>query len=147
MRNRSESAPAGWFLDEQGAWVKRARESGGEGGRERAWLSEVVVRRKGTLYAPLKITVAFANGTYEDFFWSAEEQELQAWFKPLAAAGPRPAKVTSVVLDPERVYWLDLDLSDNQWHEATDRVTPLRWSERVWSQLSHVLHWFGGLGG
>jgi len=145
VRNRSESAPAGWFLDEQGAWVKRAKEPAAKA--ERGWSSEVVVRRKGQMFLPLKVAVRFADGTQEDFLWSAEEQRRQAWLKPLASGGLRPAKVTSVILDPEQVYTLDLDLSDNAWHEATESATPLRWGERVWSHFSHVLHWFGGLGG
>ena len=40
-----------------------------------------------------------------------------------------------------------LDMSNNQWYEATSVATPLRWSERVLSQCSQLLHFLGGLGG
>ena len=51
------------------------------------------------------------------------------------------------MIDPERRYSFDKDMSDNQWYEAVDDVAPLRWSERVFGQYAVLMHWWGGIGG
>ena len=38
-------------------------------------------------------------------------------------------------------------MSDNQWHAKKDKVTALRWSERVLSQWEHMLLWYMSVGG
>ncbi len=55
--------------------------------------------------------------------------------------------MVSVVLDPDRAYYFDKNMSDNQWYADGDEVAPLRWTERVLNQYGHLMHWYAGIGG
>ena len=56
-------------------------------------------------------------------------------------------KLSSVQIDPDRSYYLDMNMADNSWHDESGRVAPWRWGERVLSQYQRYLHWIGGFGG
>jgi len=113
---------------------------------KRLWQYDVVIRRKGTLRLPLRIAVTFKGGAEPQYFdWSREDQNDSKWFRlPLE---PSARKIESVVIDPERVYYVDANMSDNQWYDEVDKLTPWRWTERVATQYSHLLHWFARIGG
>ncbi|MFN0244911.1 MAG: M1 family metallopeptidase [Planctomycetota bacterium] len=164
-QSRAKDA-AGWFLDSSGVFQKRdaeakneSRAAGPENGTaaptpvedapkaEKLWKVDVVVRRKGTLILPLKIELTYDDASTETLIWSREDQARATWWKPLSTRAPSPRKLVSAVIDPDRVYYVDADMSDNQWFEAVDDRSPWRWTERVFTQTSHVLHWYGGLGG
>jgi hypothetical protein len=163
---RRRPAPRGWFQaapgeafvehgpDEELAKLEESEdEAPGEEAREReddprGWELDLVLRRRGGLALPLEVELRWADGTRERVVWTREAQHASNWWRPLGAAwAPSEKKLEAVVLDPERRIWLDLDLSDNQWHDAADRVTPLRWGERALTQYTHTLFWYGGLGG
>jgi hypothetical protein len=114
---------------------------------DQPWSIDVVVRRKGTFLLPLKLQLTYDDGSKETLLWSREEQARSTWWKPLAGREPSGAKLLSAVLDPERLYLVDMDMSNNQWFEQVDERAPWRWSERVLTQCAHLLHWYGGLGG
>ena len=63
------------------------------------------------------------------------------------ALEPGSKKIARVLVDPERVYFIDANMADNQWYDRSDRVAPARWGERAWSQYAHLLHWYSTLGG
>ncbi len=115
--------------------------------KKKPWRIDVVVRRKGSLMLPLKLALEYDDGTSESLIWSREEQARSTWWKPLSGREPMTKKLVSAAVDPDRLYSFDRDMSNNEWHEKRDEVAPLRWSERVFTQLSHLLHWYGGLGG
>lgn len=105
---------------------------------------EVLLRRRGDLALPVPVRVTFADGTVKDVVWTREEQLAQRW-KRLAFESP--SKVVSAQIDPDRGYYLDTDMSDNQWFADSDARVPMRWTERVFSQLSRQFQWQKGLGG
>ncbi|HJP01840.1 MAG TPA: M1 family metallopeptidase [Planctomycetota bacterium] len=116
-------------------------------------LATVLLRREGELCLPLKWRVTIeptedGEGGEEtlDFTWTREQQLAQTWLRWKIEL-PADRRVSSVVLDPERVYYIDADMSDNQWFRATDDLAPLRWSERVFNQYTHLLHFYAGIGG
>jgi hypothetical protein len=111
------------------------------------WSIDVVVRRKGTFLLPLRLQLTYDDGSKENLVWSREDQVRTTWWKPLAGRDPSPKKLVSAVLDPDRVYLLDTDMSNNQWFDEVDTSSAWRWSERVLTQFAEVLHWYGGLGG
>jgi hypothetical protein len=165
--------PRGWFLDEQGVFRAHLRseaepqESAGSSGAPpenggsaedppptddaqpllTLWRPDVLVRRRGELLLPLTVELNWSDGASDRLVWSREEQAHSAWWKPLAEREPAARKLVSVRIDPDRRYAFDLDLSDNEWHAATDEAAPLRWSERVFAQYLHLLHGLGGVGG
>ncbi|MFT5199646.1 MAG: hypothetical protein ACI87O_002317 [Planctomycetota bacterium] len=163
-------AKKGWFLSEQGDWVKAGstveeptpelpdNEEGGLKPQEEPVLAtetakeskplrnyNVVVRRRGTLRLPLPIQVRFSDDTRQVFEWSRELQDGSMWWKlPIA---PGSAEIDAVILDPNRAYFLDSNMKDNQWFRSNESQRSERWSERTFTQYSHLLHFFSTLGG
>ena len=128
---------------------------------KKPYLIEILVRRDGTLSIPLPIEWTFADESDADDeeegeesepaeprrerrIWTREEQLESNW---LRIRFESDTKLKSVVLDPERVLYLDQDMSNNQWHQERDEVAPLRWAERVFTQYSHLYHWQADIGG
>jgi hypothetical protein len=111
---------------------------------DQPWRADVLVVRRGELRLPLVIELRFEDGTSARRSWSREDQKQSRWLR-IEHEGEQ--KLVAVLLDPERTYFLDTDLSDNRWYDDTDRVAPLRWSERVFNRYLHLLHWQSGVGG
>jgi hypothetical protein len=169
VSQKREPRPGGWFQDAAGEWKLRektaeekeqerkekqdasassdGRAEGAPQDSQGPWRIDLMVRRKGALLLPLKLQLKYADGAAESLVWSREEQARSTWWKPLDGREVSARKLVSAVLDPERVYGFDKDMSDNQWYDATDERTPLRWAERAFTQYAHLLHWFGGIGG
>ena len=112
-------------------------------GRPRKY--EVVVRRKGSLRLPLTIEVSFDDESKKTFQWTRAMQAESTWWRLPLQAGT--TKVTSVVIDPQQLYYLDGNMADNRWYADTDPMVPARWAERVYTQYAHLLHWFCSMGG
>ena len=166
--------PSGWFQGEGGEFEKYEKpkpdgegaadaaepEEGGEGVEEvvsdeaseeeedatptKPWAVEITLRREGELCLPLPWRVIYDDDTHEDQTWSREAQLEQPWKKYRAE---NQKKIKAVVLDPERAYYFDRNMSDNQWYATGDEVAPLRWTERVLNQYGHLIHWYAGIGG
>lgn len=163
VAQRRMSAPRGFRVDSSGAWqpmvgagepaqdddpeddVTQSR--GEERGGEEQWGVEVLVRRKGDLILPLSLELTWEGGETEVLTWGRDEQARATWWRPLETRPPGSKKLVSAVIDPERRYSFDRNFSDNQWHEALDRATPIRWSERVFEHCAALVHWWGGIGG
>ncbi len=164
----------GWFQDDAGEFVLDSHTSesskGGNSDEESEededddeqddanYLIEIVVRRHGELRLPLPIEWTFADSSEADedsdekpketpggsHLWTREEQAGSTWWRIRFES---PVKLESVVLDPERVLYLDSDMSNNQWYAEKKRIAPWRWGERVFTQYSHLLHWQADIGG
>ncbi len=135
--------PVGFFQAEGGQFLERAVEEGAEE-EERPWKVEVLLRKEGELALPMPLTMTFEDGTTRDLLWSREEQQHKNWRR---VEFESDQKLVSVVLDPERGTYIDSDMSNNQWFDATDAVAPWRWGERTLAQFQRYFHWISGLGG
>ena len=120
---------------------------------ERPYLIQIIVKRDGTLRLPLRIRWTFEDdedaeeGQAADFgehLWTREEQDGTKWWRLRFES---KKKLKSVVLDPDRTYYLDGDMSNNQWYAEKDELAPWRWSERILTQYTHLLHWHSDIGG
>ncbi len=172
----SQSKPkdtAGWFQGEDGEFVllsKEKKKDDGEGGDgeeesdaesgeddeaaaaeeesgtkpKKPWAVEITLSRRGELCLPVTWRVVYEDDTHEDYVWSRAEQLERPWKKFRAE---NKQKVKAVVLDPDRQYYFDRNMSDNQWYAEGDEVAPLRWAERVLNQYGHLNHWYAGIGG
>jgi hypothetical protein len=165
VEQRRVPAVRGWFQPEPGAPFGEAEVPGevaaleeaaeerpvlapeDDPGDERAWEVDLVLRRRGALSLPLEVELTWSDGETRRVVWSRAEQQASSWQRPLGRWARSQAKLVSVVLDPERRYFIDLDLSDNQWFAEKDERAPLRWAERAFTQYAQLLHWFGGIGG
>jgi hypothetical protein len=146
VTQKKRAEPRGYFQGEGGEFLERALPSELTGGEDPVvpWVIEVDLRRKGDLRLPLPVQLRFADGHTENVTWTREEQELGTW-KRIELA--RDTRLVSAVIDPLRTYYVDRDLSDNAWYDATDDLAPWRWAERVLAQYQHYLHFIQGLGG
>jgi hypothetical protein len=107
--------------------------------------SRVVVRRYGEIVVPVTIEVKFeGQDTPERLEWRVEEKtkEERHWEKRWAA-GPR---LEWVRVDPDRIWLLDADLSNNTRRLEPDRAAAARWGAQVLFWVQNVLHFFGGIG-
>jgi len=139
--------PQGMFESEDGTWKLREPEQVPDGAQA-SWSTEVTIFRNGELRLPLLVRVTFADGSVEKFTWTREQQQTDGWVRREFTGHN---KVIAVELDPEidgeRNWYLDTDMSNNQWFDEVDEVAPLRWSERVFGRIVQNLHWHIGVGG
>ncbi|MEM7517525.1 MAG: hypothetical protein AAF368_11465, partial [Planctomycetota bacterium] len=104
-------------------------DAGGEQKKaEKPALVNVLVKRSGELRIPLLIRWTFEDGEVGEHLWTRAEQSMSAWWRMRVESG---RELRSVVLDPERVLYLDRKMSDNQWYSEPERLAPWRWAERV----------------
>lgn len=143
----------------------------------KVWHTDVVVRRRGDLRLPLPVYLEYADGESELYVWERADQEAGDWrrvetpdlrarYVDHGASGnwiklriEGEHELVKAVLDPptsdlgpkpglsDRRYFLDEDLSNNEWHAERDTLTPLRWAERVYTQYSHWLFRMGSVAG
>lgn len=144
VEQKRETAPKGVFqrepLGEFAALEPRA-----DAEAEKApWVATIALVRKGELCLPLEVELRFDDGSRERTRWSREEQQLSKW-RELPYRGEK--KLVGVVLDPERLLYLDVDMTNNAWFDERDTRAPLRWSERVFQYWLQLLHWQAGIGG
>ena len=137
-------APRGVFQDAPGAEFTEFGEEEDGAETELPWRADVVITHRGELRLPLVIELRYEDGTSERRSWSREEQRTSRWMR-IEHVGEE--KLVAVLLDPDRTYFLDADLSDNRWYDERDLIAPLRWSERVFNRYLHLLHWQAGIGG
>jgi len=143
VANKQVKPAAGMYLDDTGNFVLREAEELPEDAAV-VWKCDVTLRREGELRLPVLVRVTFADDTQEEFTWTREEQAEERWIRRTYNG---TNKVKKVELDPDHDYYLDLDMSNNQWYDETDAVAPLRWSERVFSRLAQSLQFCVGIGG
>jgi hypothetical protein len=145
--------PVGFFQSEGGEFRERTEveddateeEDEGEAGPGKApWESEVVLRKRGSLALPVDVLLVFRDGTEERMRWTREQQLAESWLRVELEGHP---KLVAVRIDPERRWFLDTDMSNNQWYADDDSLTGWRWAERVFSRYGHYLHFVGGVGG
>jgi len=107
------------------------------------WSTEILLERHGTLALPITVEIVFADDSRERLRWTREEQLERRWQR-IQRTGP---KVSAVRLDPDNDYFIDSDRSNDAWFDEPDELAPWRWSERVFSQVAHYLHWMSTIGG
>ncbi len=162
-----EPKSQGWFLCEDGSWTAecspealedaaaKAAEEAADGEEEdteaeakkdgKPYLYDVLLRRGGGLLLPVKVRVTFDTGEQENFEWTREMQGEKRWWRlPII---PSARKIESVIIDPDRLWFLDRNMSDNQWFAKPDRLAAQRWGERALTRASGLLQWFMSVGG
>lgn len=139
---RSEAR--GFFQGEGGEFMEHGEEPAVGEKPEAPYHVEVMLRRKGELRLPLPVLLTFADGSTREVLWTREEQEASTWKRIELDS---PVKLASAVIDPQRAYYIDRDLSNDRWYDESDAVAPWRWAERVLGQYQHALHFVQGLGG
>lgn len=141
VKQRRRPAVKGWTQESAAAEFVEAPKSTD---KDAPWESEVTVVRQGGLRLPLVVELRFEGAPSERVTWTREQQAASAWLK-LSRSGPH--KLIAAIVDPERLYYLDGDMSNNQWFDVRDEVAPWRWTERAFQRFASFLHWQAGIGG
>ncbi|HET6204245.1 MAG TPA: M1 family metallopeptidase [Planctomycetota bacterium] len=102
--------------------------------------TKVVVQRYGEVVVPVVIEVKFEKVAQpERFDWDGRDRHwTHRW-----EGGPR---LEWVRVDPERVWLLDADASNNDRRVDPDPSPALRWGTQNLFWVQNVLHFFGGIG-
>lgn len=101
---------------------------------------QVLVRRQGPWKLPVTIEVHYEGGLVERLIWSGE----QSWLR-FEGFGSRP--VVAVVVDPERNWVFDIDLSNNGWRRQPRRESRWRLILATFQQALQQLVGIGSFGG
>jgi hypothetical protein len=116
--------------------------SGGAGdSRTGPFDAEVTVERRGGVRLPVDVLVEFAGGRQVRETWDGRDR----WKRFRYDAG---AKVVRAIVDPDRKLALDVDPSNNTWHEDTGqaRRAATKWSARFLFWLQNLLELHAILG-
>jgi len=143
-QKKKEETPAKSEPADEHAPADAPKPSAAKHDEDSPWKARVLVVRHGDLRLPLTIELRYDDKSTERRTWSREDQAATHWLS-IEVSGKK--KLVAVVIDPERTYFIDTDMSNNSWFDATDRVAPWRWTERIFERYVHVLHWQAGLGG
>lgn len=104
------------------------------------YTSEILIRRLGEVRAPVSIRVWFDDNRVTDEIWDGQYR----WKKLIYRSG---SQVTRVVVDPEFVYALDINRTNNSWTTRPHRLAPWKWAAIWLHWLQHALETLTVLGG
>ena len=99
----------------------------------------VEIRRLGAVVVPVAIDVEFEDGTVRRENWDGQ----YAWVR---FTYEEDQGVRRVTVDPDRIYAIDLNWSNNSRLARRDRRPATRWSLHVLFWLQNLLSFHGGLG-
>ncbi|MDQ7007593.1 MAG: M1 family metallopeptidase [Acidobacteriota bacterium] len=100
----------------------------------------VTVRRRGPWQLPVTVELKYEGGLVERVVWSGEE----TWFQ---VEGFADRRVERVVVDPERNWVFDVDLTNNGWRRRPRTESRWRLMLAVFQQALQQLVGVGSLGG
>jgi len=90
---------------------RRAEAERGQHDEDSPWKARVLVVRHGDLRLPLTIELRYDDKSTERRTWSREDQAATHWLS-IEVSGKK--KLVAVVIDPERTYFIDTDMSKQQ---------------------------------
>lgn len=103
---------------------------------EKQYLTLVQIRRYGEAVlggdAKLKIDIVFEDGTTETKYWDGKKRWVRYRFK-------KPVKVKYAHVDPETVYLIDKDITNNSLKREAEKAPAVRWSNRFHFWIQNML--------
>ena len=144
VEQRRKPASRGEFQIDAHGPFEPAPKPAGKDDETAPWTAEVLVTRRGELRLPLSIELRFEDGSRERREWTREAQADSKWLR-IRLEGEK--KLVGVVLDPDRLCYLDADHTNDAWFDERDERAPYRWTERVLQRWLALLHWQAGIGG
>jgi hypothetical protein len=128
--------PLGVFLQDGEVQLRTGEEVPEYGGPDR-YESSVFIRREGTAPVPVTILVEREGELTIREEWDGRE--------PWTVLRYRGGRVKRVVVDPDQVWLVDLNLNNNVWVDRPDPVSHARWSERVLFWMQNLLLFYTSL--
>lgn len=104
----------------------------GESKNGKIYHSEVLVRRLGQVKVPVEVEINFEDGTTIKEEWDGRYR----WKKFNYS---RPVKVSSAYVDPEFIWVLDINRTNNSLKTDKNRLAPFKWTIKWLLWLQHAL--------
>ncbi|MCI0587378.1 MAG: M1 family metallopeptidase [Planctomycetes bacterium] len=139
---RPQRRPSGIFGPGASGERRPAEGEEEEEGERRSGLHDtrVVVQRYGEVVVPVVILVKFEEDRQpERYLWDGGDRH---WTKRWEGG----SRLEWVRVDPDRVWLLDADASNNERRVDPDHSAALRWGTQNLFWVQNVLHFFGGIG-
>ena len=100
--------------------------------------NEIVVRRLGAVAVPVAVEIEFEDGTVIQENWDG----IYSWTRFVYEDSRRVRRAT---VDPQRLYAIDLNWSNNTRMARLSRRPVARWSLRLLLWMQNVLTFYGGM--
>lgn len=127
LRSREIKEPEGIFQGEL-----RSESNDKSKDREKSYLNEVVVVRKGELVFPQEILIVFEDGKEVREMWDGRDRWTRFTYT-------RPVKLKSAQLDPENKILLDINHMNNSMTRKPDKIIPLKYALNLMLKFQKVL--------
>ncbi len=102
--------------------------------------AEVLVRRLGEVKVPVRVRIGFADGRTATEDWDGQYRWKKLTYRTRS-------RITHAEVDPDFIYALDTDRTNNSLTLKPDRLAPWKWTA-VWLHwLQHALEFFCLVGG
>jgi hypothetical protein len=102
--------------------------------------SEVLVRRLGEVKAPVSIRIRFEDGRTVSEEWDGQYRWKKLKYRT-------SSRITQAEVDPDFIYVLDLDRTNNSLTLKPDRLAPWKWTAIWLHWLQHALECLTLVGG
>jgi len=139
ISSEAETEPVGIFTKWGREYVKEETESDtvaeAEETEEEIYISEVLVRRLGGVKMPVDVLIKFDNGETILEEWDGQYRWKKFTYK-------KKAKITSVVVDPEHKYVIDINYTNNSKIMKKDCNSSLKWASKWMFWLQNLLEIF-----
>jgi hypothetical protein len=120
---------------------KRARELD-EKDKKNLYITRVKIRRLGEARpgpgVQLKVKTMFADGSQKIEHWDGQERWVEFTYSG-------KSKVTYAQVDPDNVFLIDRDLSNNSYVVKTETAGPMRWSGKLLFWMQNFLQFISAL--
>ena len=126
--------PSVGFFDDQYKTKQKAEKNSA------LYKSEVLVRRLGGVRAPVDVLIEFEGGKKVLEKWDGQYRWKKFIYKT-------PVKITRAVVDPEFIYVLDTNRTNNSFLIKPNKTAPYKWAVNWMLWLQHAMELFTQLGG
>lgn len=103
--------------------------------QKKEFISQVTVKRLGTMQIPVEIEVLFENGDKVMETWDGKANWQRFRYQ-------RDQKVASVIIDPERKLWLDVNYQNNSRLAEKRSLASVKWTLKWMTWLQHLMEVF-----
>lgn len=133
IHNQKVTAPKGFFENQYKSGIKSEKNT-------ELYKSEVLVRRLGGVKVPVDVLIEFRGGKKVLEKWDGQYR----WKKFIYNT---PVKIDRAVVDPEFMYVLDINRTNNSYSIKPNKTAPYKWAVNWMLWLQHAMELFTKLGG
>jgi hypothetical protein len=99
---------------------------------QKAFRTEVTIRREGEIVYPVDVSIRFEDGETETRHWDGQYRWVKFEFV-------KKSKAASVRVDPDHKLLMDVNWANNSWVEKQRLGTTLKWSSSLLFWIQQIL--------